>query len=156
VACGNGLDDDGDGFRDLADLGCTSTSDTSERAGWLECDNGLDDDGDGDADYPLDPGCRSAIHPTESPECSNGVDDDGTGGVDTADPGCATPDGLTESPQCNDGTDNDGDGAVDLADPQCQHASQRDESRLGCGLGVEVGPALWLLLCARRRRGRSW
>ena len=152
VACANGLDDDGDGFTDLSDLGCNSASDTSERAGWLPCDNGLDDDDDGPSDYPADPGCRSPIHPTENPECSNGLDDDGDQAVDDADPGCSGPFALSESPDCDDGLDNDGDGAIDGADPQCARPSQRNESRLGCGLGFELAPALWLLFALRARR----
>jgi hypothetical protein len=150
--CSNGLDDDGDGFADMADLGCDEPDDTSERAAWLPCDNGIDDDGQGDPDYPLDPGCLSAIHPTESPECSNGVDDDGDGMVDGSDPGCPTASALSESPACNDGLDNDDDGFVDTADPQCATAWQRDESNRRCGLGFEVAPLLVLLAGWRRRR----
>jgi hypothetical protein len=37
--CGNGIDDDGDGFIDGDDFDCTETGD--------ECSNGIDDDGDG-------------------------------------------------------------------------------------------------------------
>ena len=37
--CGNGIDDDGDGFIDYDDFDCTETGD--------ECSNGIDDDGDG-------------------------------------------------------------------------------------------------------------
>lgn len=37
--CGNGIDDDGNGFTDLQDLQCTETG--------TECSNGIDDDGDG-------------------------------------------------------------------------------------------------------------
>lgn len=37
--CGNGIDDDGDGFADYEDFDCTETGD--------ECNNGIDDDGDG-------------------------------------------------------------------------------------------------------------
>ncbi len=52
--CGNGIDDDGDGFIDLADLDCTETG--------SECGNGIDDDGDGfidclDFDCNGEPNC---------------------------------------------------------------------------------------------------
>ena len=48
--CSNGLDDDGDGFVDLADPGCADAADNDERGPALVCDNGLDDDGDGATD----------------------------------------------------------------------------------------------------------
>lgn len=49
--CGNGIDDDGDGFIDLQDLDCTETG--------PECSNGIDDDGDGFIDC-LDFDCDGA------------------------------------------------------------------------------------------------
>ncbi len=58
--CANAFDDDGDGLLDLDDPGCTSAADDSERDAALACDDGLDNDSDGRADYPADPGCRWA------------------------------------------------------------------------------------------------
>jgi len=63
AACGDGVDNDGDGATDYpADTGCEvgagGANDTSER-GSIVCDNNADDDGDGLIDYPADPGCTS-------------------------------------------------------------------------------------------------
>ncbi|HMV67403.1 MAG TPA: cytochrome c peroxidase [Myxococcota bacterium] len=55
-ACRDGLDNDGDGHADLADVGCASGGDTSELAHDRVCDDGLDDDGDGLRDG-ADPDC---------------------------------------------------------------------------------------------------
>ena len=67
------------------------------------CANGRDDDGDGWADYPEDPGCKSAEGTDEAPnpQCSDQLDNDNDGSVDfnglldkfdgtrgPADPGC--------------------------------------------------------------------
>jgi hypothetical protein len=51
AACGNGVDDDGDGAVDLADAGCADASDADEHSPTLPCDDGADDDGDGKADH---------------------------------------------------------------------------------------------------------
>ena len=48
-ACGNGLDDDGDGLVDYpSDPGCRSAASTLENP---KCDDGLDNDGDGGIDW---------------------------------------------------------------------------------------------------------
>jgi hypothetical protein len=150
-ACGNGLDDDGDGLVDHpADTGCTSTADASEREEGRACDDGLDDDGDGAADYPADPGCFGAVADTERPQCQDGIDNDGVPGIDF-DGGASL--------------DLDGDGSVDTEfnpgtplvgapDPQCLRASGSSERPRSCGLGFELAffaPLLSAL--ARRRRG---
>lgn len=66
-ACGNGIDDDNDGFIDApTDPGCTDISDPDEAdacaagVNCAACSNGIDDDGDGRIDYPREPGCISA------------------------------------------------------------------------------------------------
>ncbi|HEV8324867.1 MAG TPA: DUF4215 domain-containing protein [Myxococcota bacterium] len=101
-ACYDGADNDGDGYVDFADAGCTSLSDPSEYLG-TQCDDAADNDGDGRVDYPTEPGCTSI------------ADDDET------DP--------PMPPVCADGVDNDGDGNVDWPfDPSCGSASQQDES----------------------------
>jgi hypothetical protein len=43
------------------------------------CDDGEDDDGDGLADYPADPGCRSAAYSKENPQCNDRTDNDQDG-----------------------------------------------------------------------------
>ena len=72
--CGDGLDNDGDGFTDFAggDPGCVDALDAGERGPTLPCDDGLDNDGDALADYPADPGCASPGWTTEVPEPSFG------------------------------------------------------------------------------------
>lgn len=74
--CGNGIDDDGDGFIDLDDNDCT------ER-GATECNNGIDDDGDGFVDGN-DFDCQET-----GTNCANGIDDDGNGFTDCDDLACA-------------------------------------------------------------------
>jgi Tol biopolymer transport system component len=88
AACANGADDDGDGWVDAVDTGCTDESDPSERNDLPGCDNGLDDDGDGLADA-ADPGCPFPFAPYEDPLCDNGLDDDGDGATDFADETCS-------------------------------------------------------------------
>ena len=125
--CGNGIDDDLDGFVDAADIGCVGTSDSSEREIGLVCDDEIDDDFDAAAAFPEDPGCSG---PGDSSErdpalaCDNQVDEDGDGDVSFPfDQGCSGPGDPTETDPavaCDDGADNDSDGNVDYpADPGC-------------------------------------
>jgi hypothetical protein len=96
-------------------------------------------------------------------ECNDGLDNDGDGLADTSDPGCGSASGLREDPQCDDDLDNEGDGGIDwdggagsgVPDPQCSGVPSRDVEKKksgGCGLGVELGVVLPLLLALRRRR----
>jgi hypothetical protein len=66
------------------------------------CADGLDDDLDGLVDFPLDPGCASALDDSEhSPDlaCDDGVDNDGDGFIDyPADPQCTSPTTISEAP----------------------------------------------------------
>ncbi|MCB9681082.1 MAG: hypothetical protein H6733_06375 [Alphaproteobacteria bacterium] len=55
-ACSDGVDNDGDGLTDTADLGCISGADTSEWSHVDRCDDGQDDDHDGLLDA-ADPDC---------------------------------------------------------------------------------------------------
>jgi len=124
--CDDGVDNDGDGFLDGADLGCDDTSDLFE-VGSLPCDDGVDNDGDGFVDL-ADPGCFASGWPSESPACSDGVDNDGDGGIDF-------------------------DGAP--ADVDCGSAWQDSEEaavRSSCGLGPGLALALPLLFRLRRLR----
>ena len=61
AACGNGLDDDDDGWFDLADPGCTDAADSDEGGFAVThlCNDGVDNDLDGLIDA-LDPDCGSA------------------------------------------------------------------------------------------------
>ncbi|MEE2830098.1 MAG: hypothetical protein VX498_12985, partial [Myxococcota bacterium] len=127
--CSDELDNDGDGWVDLADPGCDSDPENSEEDGLtsLECNDGQDNDDDGLTDS-ADPDCLDGFGDDEGespvPECSDGEDNDGDGWVDLDDPGCSNnPEDDNESSfsslACSDGEDNDGDGLVDAEDPDC-------------------------------------
>jgi hypothetical protein len=152
-ACGNGIDDDGDGRYDTADPGCAGAADTSERSAALPCDNGLDDDGDGRTDFDPrtkddpaffagegDPGCASPTGPREDPQCQNGANDDGQIGTDF--------DGGVSVLGAGNGDPNG-------ADPHCSKPWLAKEKPSGCGLGFELALALPALAALRRRARRS-
>ncbi|MBM4290573.1 MAG: hypothetical protein FJ138_03335 [Deltaproteobacteria bacterium] len=69
--CNDGVDNDEDGARDNADIGCESSTDDDETdpAAPPACANTLDDDGNGVADYPADRSCFFAGQRTEGPFC---------------------------------------------------------------------------------------
>lgn len=92
------------------------------------CQNGSDDDGDGLADFPDDPGCRSAESDLEDPQCDDGVDNDGDGAADW--------DGAGLGP----------------ADPHCSQPWRDRETAPACGLGAGLALVLPALARARRRR----
>ncbi|MFN0253084.1 MAG: hypothetical protein ACKV2T_39795 [Kofleriaceae bacterium] len=74
------------------------------------CNDGIDDDDDGKADYPLDPGCASAIDADENDVCA----------TTPMDPAC---------PACSNTLDDDGDGQTDYPnDSSCVAASTTNES----------------------------
>jgi len=126
--CDDGVDNDGDGFVDLADPGCDDTSDLFE-LGELPCDDGVDNDGDGFVDL-ADLGCDGPGWPSEAPACSDGEDNDSDGGIDL-------------------------DGAP--ADEDCVKASQNSEAapaRPSCGLGPGLALVLPVLFRLRLRRLR--
>jgi len=68
--CHDGIDNDGDGYVDMADPGCNSIEGNNEAA-HPQCSDGIDNDGDNYTDYPADPDCTSlrdnseATGPTE-------------------------------------------------------------------------------------------
>jgi len=72
--CSDGIDNDGDHLIDLADPGCTDSSDDDEYNVPLlaQCEDGVDNDGDGDIDM-ADAGCSSS-------EDDNELDDPPLGG----------------------------------------------------------------------------
>lgn len=130
-ACGDGLDDDGDGAVDLQDPGCVDAQDGFETDARVACDDGFDSDGDGLVDWPDDPGCADLRGLYENPACDDGLDNDGDGTLDW-----------------------DGAG-VGAADPQCTTGWRCTEAAVG-GLGYELvvlAPPFTVL--ARRRRRRS-
>jgi len=121
--CGNGTDDDGDGYIDCNDADCLS--DPSCGGSPEVCNDGQDNDNDGfvdcdDADCSNDPSCQSS----GSEICNNGVDDDGIFGCDCADLlSCILDVTCLLSPStetaCSDGQDDDHDCLVDCADDDC-------------------------------------
>jgi len=137
LECGDGVDNDGDGFTDyLTDCGCTHPCDEFEAPNPVtQCNDGIDNDGDGFIDL-TDCGCVNICDTLEqaaSAQCDDGIDNDGDGLIDlAADCGCENLCDSTESPnpskECNDGIDNDGDGLVDLADTNCTNLCDRLEA----------------------------
>ena len=141
--CNDGVDNDQDGYTDLADTHCTTPTDARERRRDDEaiavCSNGRDDDQDGLIDAWQDPGCigpggNSELDPDTPPACADGRDNDGDGYIDfPEEPGCASLGDPDESdprvsPACLDGDDNDGDGLFDYPqDPGCDHAADTTE-----------------------------
>ncbi len=111
--CGNGYDDDLDGYTDCDDPECFSTPGCYE-----DCGNGIDDDGDGDIDCD-DGDCYGHSPCGGTAEiCDNGIDDDGDGDIDCADTDCSGAGNCIES-VCNNGIDDDGDGLTDCQDGDC-------------------------------------
>ena len=150
-ACGDGIDNDGDGATDGADPDCLDGSDPSELPA---CSDGLDDDYDGWIDYPADPGCQAATSRREAPQCQDGVGNDNDGLVDYD--GGQSIHGACADGQCPTGvSDPDGDGVADH-DPQCVDKPWKNKEKKnsgGCGLGIELAlllpPLMWF---SRRRR----
>jgi hypothetical protein len=104
------------------------------------CSDGRDNDGDGLADFPADPGCRSATS-REDPECQDGVDNDP--GQDTRvdwDGGASA--GVPAALQT-------------LPDPECTGRPWKSlEAKVGCGLGFELMLVAPLLARLGRRARR--
>lgn len=120
--CNDGVDNDGDGFVDLADSGCTDLGDNNEYiiGATNDCTDGIDNDGDGLVDA-ADPSCRSEAGEGTSSVVVEYV----TTTVTTTLPGSSTD---TRVPDCRDGRDNDGDALIDYpADDGCDSADDEDE-----------------------------
>ena len=129
--CGNGADDDFNGFVDAADPVCAT-----EGPAFGNCADGADNDLDGLTDC-AEISCQAmpSCQENTGPNCGNGIDDDGDGVLDCADPGCVAfcpssvesmcTDIVTGLPKtvaqcCSDGADNDANGPADCADSDCQ------------------------------------
>lgn len=137
TACGDGMDNDCDGFIDCVDLDCPASACGSEGTN-RDCNDGMDNDMDGNADCE-DFGCRDLVvcaGEATNAACSDGMDNDGDGDMDCDDENCqdeaivvcdgATPTGLAEAmwpgaimTACTDGMDNDGDDRFDCAEFSC-------------------------------------
>jgi hypothetical protein len=80
-ACGDGVDNDGDGNIDFpTDPGCASLDDTDETdtcpgvgPGCPECADGADNDGDGQTDYPNDTSCTAPGQASEGCLSADGL-----------------------------------------------------------------------------------
>ena len=137
-ACGDGVDNDGDGQTDAgSDLGCAGVTDASERSPLFVCDDGEDNDGDGGVDFrPAgggDLGCASPVSPREKTACQDGINNDYSPGIDF-----------------DGGASLNGGVPLSTPDPQCVGRPWRNSEAGGtaCGLGFEV--ALLVPLLARR------
>lgn len=109
--CDDEGDNDGDGWIDSADPGCTNEQDLSESNG---------------------------VRPYQ---CSDGIDNDNDGKIDGNDPGCASWQDTNETDtiiitQCNDGIDNDNNGLTDYpVDIGCTNAA--DDAELSDSLSSQ-------------------
>ena len=121
--CGNGMDDDCNGFADCFDNACRSEPACINKKKET-CDNGIDDDGNGLIDCK-DPACfgdKACTVPGRE-ICNNNLDDDEDGLVDCLDADCATDSTCIVTPGneiCDNGKDDNGDGLVDCSDPKCK------------------------------------
>lgn len=104
--CGDGKDNDLDGFIDCEDSDCFGEPcglGMYSRCGYGECippeicTDGIDNNGDGFVDC-------------EDPNCLNRA----------CGPGCTCGSGFQKETNCYDGIDNDGDEAIDCFDPDCE------------------------------------
>jgi large repetitive protein len=156
--CGDGSDNDADGFIDGDDPGCEFNGDSeAPDPSFSACGDAVDNDGDGAIDLD-DPGCESATDQDEYNEpvagCKDGVDNDGDQLLDFPnDPGCQVsldddeaddcPNGSS-CPACSDGIDDDGDEVSDYPDDLgCDSASDGDEFNADptiCGGNVPLAP----------------
>ena len=118
--CKNGIDDDGDGLIDCADVfQCAGETDCGFEDRNFNCADGINNDGDTliDCDDVVDcPNCNV------KEICNNRLDDDGDGLVDCADTvgvdsNCKNFVGCER--ECNNGVDDDGDGFFDYYDGDC-------------------------------------
>ena len=140
--CGDGIDNDCDGFTDANDPDCETPAEICNDGndnnlnGLTDCEDpqcadatfGACDTGNSgvcaggtlicDRNQPT-PVCnqnQSAVAegPFTNPNCNDGLDNDCNGSTDASDPNCAIPTEI-----CDDGVDNNGNGQVDCQDPDC-------------------------------------
>ncbi len=135
--CGNGLDDNGNGF---IDEGCSCKVNATQ-ACWPgdpkmrhvgQCRDGVQTCSADDVEFPKWSACVGAVTDcgpicTPKPEvCNDGVDNDCDGKIDCDDPDCASAPNCQKCVKqldweyCGDGIDNDCNGLTDCDDPQCQ------------------------------------
>lgn len=127
IQCDDGVDNDGNGLKDLNDPSCDDAFDLTED-GIIspQCDDGEDNDGDGKTDFPNDPGCFIDRQDSEEDEC---------------------PDGVT-CPQCANGIDDDMNGSTDFPADNggCTAAADVEEytrNPIACGPGIIIDKLLF-------------
>lgn len=155
TACNDNRDNDGDGWKDESDPGCTILGSITEvNIGTIQCSDGIDNNDTEDALIDgHDPDCEDAFDTSEAleiqvirAECEDGVDNDGDSWIDVQDGDC-TASGAGQKEQwfalseCSDGMDNDGDGSTDRADSGCANAQDMNERDnpgfAGCADGID-------------------
>jgi len=146
MLCSDSFDNDGDGFLDCYDSGCSGVylCVAVENTDVL-CDDGIDNDGDGyidcedrqrgsdDESFCIgDPSariCGPTLPEDNDAACSDGVDNNRNGYTDCQDWDCSRDPDVTvcgeSSPEdtdaaCSDNEDNDRDGFIDCNDYDCQ------------------------------------
>jgi hypothetical protein len=122
--CTNGLDDDGDGLIDCADVGeCNSDQCGETNSGVASCRDNRDGDRDGLIDC-ADSECFGSDDCATSENCADRIDNNQNGLTDCADPicfkspQCATSH-FSKAELCGNGLDDDSDGLTDCLDPEC-------------------------------------
>lgn len=152
--CQDNVDNDGDGKKDLADPGCSSSEDNNEvdpLPGGSSCAVNSDCQTNSCSNNicasPLPSGssCTENVN-CQSNTCQSGTCVSGSGGSCTNSAQCST--GLvcignvcTFPPLCSDGLDNDSDGKIDYPnDPGCASANDNDERDLPAPKFKEIKP----------------
>jgi len=126
--CGNGIDDDSDGFIDCQDAYCDGVQPDASRGGIFceygrerNCSDSFDNDGDG-LENCEDDDC--ACTDGEFPICWDEIDNDRDGAIDCDDTDCwfdleCGPHCECSGFACRNGRDDDWDGQRDCEDPEC-------------------------------------
>lgn len=133
--CNNGIDDDGDGLIDCADVfQCAGEASCSSESANFNCSDGIDNDGNGKIDCADD-----ACDCTPVEICKNGLDDDGDGLVDCQDGDCSA---VCET-DCSNGIDDDNDGFIDYFDGDCSASPRQLDSLALVSLYHATGGDNW-------------
>ncbi len=133
AACGDGIDNDGDGQTDCDDLDCGDSGACDEPAVEV-CGDGLDNDRNGLVDCQ-DPACDPDCNPDAEIDCDDQLDNDLDGDIDCLDDDCehdpiCIPDIEDD---CGNGIDDDLDGLRDCQDDDCfGHEACPEQTEYAC------------------------